>query len=544
MAMASDRSDRFIETQPFTSSGGTPLNSFASFFAAAPSIPFRQALLQAGANADFIISHAQIVVNRAESNGRLAELGLSREEAMCIAGYSIEVPGGASMYSVLNRALRNTRNESSLECIRPLFVMFLKCLRKLPLVEVNELYRGVDGKIAVNSGSSTVWWAFTSTSTDADVMNAFAEQHGNNLIVLNGPCKGYDLRELSEYPHENELLLEPETHLKVNSVVRIGKGACAMCEIVPSEPVLLQIRDGVDAENLFKLGVSYLEGDGVEIDKNRAFSLFQRAAGMDHAGAINKLGVCYSKGNGVNVDNKMAFKLFERASEMNNVDAIRNLGVCYMNGLGVDIDKGKAIELYQRAAGANDSGAIKLLGVCYLTGDGVEANKSRAITFFKRASDLGDAAATFLLGQFYMEGNGVGMDKQEGIRLYRKAVEMGYGDAMTALGSCYGLGNGVEANMQKAFELYKKGSDIGNGESIHMLGLFYLQGEVVKTDKQKAFNLFKRSAEMGVSGAMYYLGLCYLYGEGVGVDETKGIRLIQNAADKGFQEARVFLARR
>ncbi|GBC25202.2 kinase-like domain-containing protein [Rhizophagus irregularis DAOM 181602=DAOM 197198] len=52
---------------------------------------------------------------------------------------------------------------------------------------------------------------------------------------------------------------------------------------------------------------------------------------------------------GTDIDKRKAFDLYQKATDCGNVSGINNLGHCYQNGIGIDIDKKKAFELYQKA---------------------------------------------------------------------------------------------------------------------------------------------------------------------------------------------------
>jgi TPR repeat protein len=61
------------------------------------------------------------------------------------------------------------------------------------------------------------------------------------------------------------------------------------------------------------------------------------------------LGFCYEKGIGTNIDEQKAFELYQKAANLEYARGIYNLGYCYEEGIGTSIDKQKAHELYQKA---------------------------------------------------------------------------------------------------------------------------------------------------------------------------------------------------
>jgi len=220
------------------------LNNMVPFFASCTETGSLYELLKnAGVCVDEVLRKAQIVATRAAKQGVLEKLNIEFEDALCIAAFTIEPETNkqAAMYNVINQALRKRRSEKNLSPVKNLIVHFLRCLRKLPRVTKNVVYRGIDKNIEsrMSIGSTATWWGFTSTSWDMGVTSTFIKENGS-LLVLDGPLDGYDITLLSEFPNESELLLEPETHFKIISKVNMGR-MCVQCKIDTSEPVLLSL---------------------------------------------------------------------------------------------------------------------------------------------------------------------------------------------------------------------------------------------------------------------------------------------------------------
>ena len=240
----SSRADRFVERSVSSSSGPiAPLNTMESFFS--NEIFLEEALSFAGVDAEYVIGRAMPAVKRAAGNGVLRRLNLTEEEALVIAAYTVEGrPGSLSMYDVLNRTLRETRDPRSMKRIRMLLVIFLRALRKLPVVEKDRVYRGIDVNLgpSLKSGSTVTWWGFTSVTWNVEITNTFVGRTGGSLFQIEGSCKGYDISELSVFPAESELLIEPETRIKINAVIKMGASASMMqCSIEPSELILQRV---------------------------------------------------------------------------------------------------------------------------------------------------------------------------------------------------------------------------------------------------------------------------------------------------------------
>ena len=100
----SSRTARFVERNVSESSETVDsLISMESFLSQVPDgIDFTEALMYAGVDPDYVIKKAQPVVKRAAENGVLKKLNITEEEALIIAGYTVEgAPGTVSMYERL-----------------------------------------------------------------------------------------------------------------------------------------------------------------------------------------------------------------------------------------------------------------------------------------------------------------------------------------------------------------------------------------------------------------------------------------------------------
>ena len=68
-----------------------------------------------------------------------------------------------------------------------------------------------------------------------------------------------------------------------------------------------------------------------------------RAAEAGDADAQCELAWSYDEGEGVEVDHEKAFYWYTKAAEQNDATAQYNLGCCYEVGTGVEIDMAKAV---------------------------------------------------------------------------------------------------------------------------------------------------------------------------------------------------------
>ena len=104
-----------------------------------------------------------------------------------------------------------------------------------------------------------------------------------------------------------------------------------------------------------EIGKRYFMGDGVEVDKEKAFEYFMKSASSGDPCAQFILGKCYEEGYGTEVKEQTAFKWYKKAAEQGIAEAQEALGRCYTYGIGTKVDEDVAREWYEQAASQKDS---------------------------------------------------------------------------------------------------------------------------------------------------------------------------------------------
>ncbi|GBC02999.1 hypothetical protein RclHR1_04920008 [Rhizophagus clarus] len=228
---------------------------------------------------------------------------------------------------------------------------------------------------------------------------------------------------------------------------------------------------------------------------------------QDNSDSIFLLGRFNQLGIEVEVDKQKAFELYQKAANLRNVFGITSLGSCYFNGIGTVVNKQKAFELYLKAANLGNSRGMYNLGYCYREGVGTKIDEQKAFELYQKAANLGNKLGICSLGYCYEEGIGTSNDNQKAFGLYLKAANLGSSRGMNDLGYCYGNGVGTNINKQKELELYQKAANLGNSVAQYNLAIMYEYGEVVKKDINIAIHWYKKSAEQGYQNAKNSLDL-------------------------------------
>lgn len=119
---------------------------------------------------------------------------------------------------------------------------------------------------------------------------------------------------------------------------------------------------------------------------------------MDEAKRVSaeelfRLAMKHIYGDGVPEDNALAAKLLAEAAELGHVEAAYNLGICYHYGHGVEADAGRAYCLYLKAAEAGCGKGMELVGRFYNRGIYVERDREKAEYWLGKAIAGGDPEA-------------------------------------------------------------------------------------------------------------------------------------------------------
>jgi hypothetical protein len=86
---------------------------------------------------------------------------------------------------------------------------------------VGTVYRSIDKPISemYEEGHNVNWTSFSSTTTDENVIKAFSQKHSGTWMIIKGVTDGIQIP-LSLFPNENEVLLFPNTTLRVDHLFR------------------------------------------------------------------------------------------------------------------------------------------------------------------------------------------------------------------------------------------------------------------------------------------------------------------------------------
>ena len=118
------------------------------------------------------------------------------------------------------------------------------------------------------------------------------------------------------------------------------------------------------------------------------------------AASLYKVGLLYCRGDGVEQDEKEAVKWYLKAAELGYAEAQFDLGMRYNMGWGIPKDDVESAKWYLKAAEQGDLAAQSVMGNFYEKGIGVEKNEKEAVKWYRKAAELGSVSASDALLRF------------------------------------------------------------------------------------------------------------------------------------------------
>lgn len=302
----------------------------------------------------------------------------------------------------------------------------------------------------------------------------------------------------------------------------------------------------------YSLAGLYLHGKGVEIDLERAHSLYQQSASQDFPYASYELAKMYHDGIGTAKDDaqasehfKKAFTGFVKLEHDSHDDKLQyRIGQMHQTGTGTEANLEKATEYFERSARLGNCRAQYQLAKIYLADKDASAEKVQiAIDWLTKSADGGNQFAQYALGKCYRDDTHVEKDELEALRLFTLSAEQDNEFAAYALGKLYLKSDVIAKDVAAAVLWLAKSAEIGNQFAQYALGKLYLSGEDVPKDVAKAVSYFTATAEQGNEFAEYQLGKLYLKSEDVPKDIEKAILHLTASAEQGNQFAQYTLGK-
>lgn len=296
-----------------------------------------------------------------------------------------------------------------------------------------------------------------------------------------------------------------------------------------------------NADSHYVLAVLYANGyAGLEKDKDKALSLFQKAAELGSVSAQYIVGNRYMSGTGVTKDIHKAIHWFEKAAHQGNARAQNSLGNIYKTGQGVMPDIEQAFFWYEKARdnGGNSSRADFLNEALEEVAENnpkkfiQKVDMSGVKSYEQRCLDE-NASSCFILGNAYFLGAGIKKNYKESIKWLEKAAIKKHKRAQYTLGFMYEKGWGVKYDLEQAFIWYEQAAQLGSEKAKYKLGNFYTSGRGVDKDMKQAFIWYEKAAKDGYIKAQNKVGDLYRHGRGVEKKHDQAVFWYQEGVNQG-----------
>ncbi|PML76478.1 tetratricopeptide repeat protein [Enterovibrio norvegicus] len=170
--------------------------------------------------------------------------------------------------------------------------------------------------------------------------------------------------------------------------------------------------ENMSAEELTKIGTSYLTGSDTPQSDREALNYYRLAAESGYPSAQYYLGWMYKVGRGVERDDKEAVRMFRLAAQQGEPRAQVDLGWMYVFFRGVPSQSDtEAIKYYKMAADQGYAEGQYRLADMYERGRGVKPNYEQAAIYYHKAAIQNHFLSQRNLGWLYKKGLGVAKDE-------------------------------------------------------------------------------------------------------------------------------------
>jgi len=164
------------------------------------------------------------------------------------------------------------------------------------------------------------------------------------------------------------------------------------------------------------LALLYMYGDGVEMDRNKSFNMFDQSCRKDDKFACNNLGNSYLNGYGTEQNITKAIEIYSKNCDNNNSDSCVNLAKIYtLQG------SNKADELYRKACIQDNTIA------CAHVDDSNRTNEyyTKFVKDISKSCEYNYVQDCIDLAYLYEAGVGVKKDSEMANKLYKKSCKLG-----------------------------------------------------------------------------------------------------------------------
>lgn len=364
------------------------------------------------------------------------------------------------------------------------------------------------------------------------VLNSFIVKSQNKDSLYDKAYSLWSSRDDSNRKRANEMFME----LAQDGYVKAYPYAALSCM-------------NIDVDNFEFYGDLALDNGGNWIGKQlgdhyyktgqfiKAARTYEKALDSGWRGEVAlSLGKMYEDGNGVQVNPEKAKELYKisinasHSGYIESTEAYRRFKALGGESL---YDKEKFYEAEGKVDNTLSAEDLYKKGENYLDGVGTTKDTYKGYAFIKAAADKGNPKAMAKLSEIY-KSTLYGINDKEAskvyadlaISTYKKLAYQGDGDACCELGNCYKRGYLTEKDIEQSRKYYMQGAKLNHWHCIRYCGeIFEADGDYLQ-----AIEYYKRAVDKKEMMAAYYLANMYLEGKGTPKNEEKAIELYKACA--------------
>lgn len=289
----------------------------------------------------------------------------------------------------------------------------------------------------------------------------------------------------------------------------------------------------------------FVAGAYLLLDKqyDEAAKWISSAADKGFTNAKSFLGHLYLNGLGVEKDKDKAFALATEATAEADDDYFGQtlLGQCYQLGFGTEVDYKNAAYWYKKAVALDFPYAKYCLGTLYESGNGVAKDNKKAFQLFLEAYEGGVSLAAFNIAFNYIDGEYVNRDPETGMEWLRVAGEAGVPMAWVFRGNYYYYGVGVEQDYNEAFKCYMNALNQGDNVAEYYISKLYLDGHGTDQNIELGLQYLTSYASRGYTDAQIELAVYYHTGKYCEKNDNLALYWLKLASESGDKNADIYL---
>lgn len=295
-----------------------------------------------------------------------------------------------------------------------------------------------------------------------------------------------------------------------------------------------------DAYAKWRLAYAYANGDGTDLDYDKAKQLLEEAAkeGCEEAQCDLACSKMYGW-LGYEIDVEEGMKTLKTlASKSKNAYVLSRYAKDIYHGWNFEEDEEKAERILNKIENKDNDLYLQLMGEIYENGgEKIERNIPKAIEYYTKSFEQGRKGSAENLGNIYKNGNDdIEKDIKKAIDWYNKGVEGNSTSCMLQLARIYLSEDTLYKDLHsesKAIDMIKKAAKHGDSDAYKWLGKLYQYGEYLPKDDNKAFKYYEKSYKLNSPNGAFFLGFAYIDGIGCEKNVERGIEVWKKGAELG-----------